>query len=487
MSQASASHGRALLFILAFATAAHSPARADASFVIPRADILAADRTIGLMPIKVDRIVPHAEEMVAQLEPIIIERLRSGGFTVVPPGAMREIRARGVATLGGLYDPMTGIASPDRLEALQEFSQHEYRLRHPVDAILVAEVMRRPAALNLGAAEWDGVSEQVSTESAITALLQHALGAAPTPREVRALSLAVKLVDVQGKTLYAGYGGLLVLEYRALSGAVIPYDLSAADPHFDLADPAVLSRALAVSLDPLALGTTSVNAQSFRMPPPPQLPALTWKELPCRYPRLALAPLEIPRLKERYARLLHAKLSALGFEVAGDEDFEELWAAERSAANGFYDVLTGLPDTVKLSAARAHVFAKLRERYHLSAIVVPSIVSRAAPYRFGYAKWDGISESVSGGGSVLFNASIFNSNIGYIGELEALSLRIQIIDDANRVLFEGIGGIELAQHLEHGSVAPVREDTLFANAAKDSTAISAALQALTTSRRTDGR
>ncbi len=477
---------------------ATSPALADASFEIPRAEILASVKTIGVMPIEGDRVVPNEDEFGARLEQGIIERLQSAGFTVVPPSAMRAVRARGQATLGGLYDPLTGTAIRDRLEALEEFSRSEYRALHPVDAVLFVKVIRRPANLDFGAAEWDGVRERVSSEPGITTVLQYALGGTKTVAKASALSLAVKLVNLNGQTLYTGYGGLLLLEYPTLSGALVEYDLSSVDPRFSVGDPAIISRALRVAVDPLAAGALPSKPLVFAVPPPAKLPGtqiLALRDLLREHRRLALAPLETPQLpldqsdqlKVRYTRLLRAKLTELGFDVAGGTDFEELWAAERAAAGGFFDPLTGRPDAAKLSAARARVLATLRERYSVSALARASIVLRTAPFHQGYAKWDGAVQSVTGGGSLLFNASIFNSNIRYTGDLDAFSLEVRIIDDTNQVLFEGRGGIELAQHLEHGDVVPAPEAALFANPAYDSAAIAVAVRTLSSERAANGR
>ena len=54
------------------------------------------------------------------------------------------------------------------------------------------------------------------------------------------------------------------------------------------------------------------------------------------------------------------------FEVAGGDEFEELWAAERTAAGGFYDPLTGRPDLGRIGSARARILAALRQRADVS-------------------------------------------------------------------------------------------------------------------------
>jgi hypothetical protein len=464
-------------------------ARAGGSFIVARSELLDSIKTIGVMPIEIDRVVPNDAEVAASLERQIVEHLESGGFAVVLPGEMRAIRDRGQKLLGGIYDPMTGIAIKERQEALREFARTEYRTLHPVDAVLQCEVEIRPAEMNFGKAEWDGVAERVSNEGAVATWLTYAMGSASKVRQVRALSLAVRLVDAKGNNLYAGRGGLLLLQYTTLSENPEEYDFTSADPRFSLTDPVTISRALAVGLDPLANGIIPAQTQSFSVPPPRQSHKSDLTSLLKKFRRIALAPLEtVPPLepsdemRARYTKMLDAKLTTLGFVVLRGIDMEALWSAERAAAGGFYDVSSGRPDAAKLRSARARIFAALHTEHNISAIVRPSVVLRSAHYFQGFATWDGVSETVTGHGSWLFNASIFNSNLPYSGDLRAFSLNLKIIDAADEVQFEGVGGMELAQHLDHGRAVPGSDAAPFTDPGSYAKAIAAALHPLGTQR-----
>lgn len=480
---------RPLLASVSLAMPTSPPASADPAFVVPRAELIAAIKSIGVMPVDVDDAVPNQEEVASRLEEDITTRLQRGGFIVVPPSTMRAIRERAQTTLGGVYDPMTGAPIRDRVEALQEFSQHEYRMLHPVDAILRANVIRRQARFALGSADWDGVRERVTARTGITGRLQKMLSALSTVADVPALSLAVRLVDPRGKTLYTGFGGLLVLDYYpTVSGSFIAYDLAAVDPKLALGDPSLAARAMAVALEPLATGAVPGRRLSFTLPPSresPRTQTATLNDVLRGHRRITLASLEMPepalvqrdRVQARYGDLLPARFTALGFEVVGGNDFEGLWVAECAAAGGLYDRFTGRADPTKLSKARAGVLAALRERYGASALVLPSIVSRTAPFREGRAKWDGVVESVTVGGMGF--ASIFlDRSLTYHGDLSAISLKLRILGDAGQVLFEGIGGIQLTSHLAHGRTEALPEPALFADPANDAVAIDVALGTL---------
>jgi hypothetical protein len=482
---------RGLLAGASFAVLTTPPVSADATFTVPRSELITTIKTIGVMPVEVDDVVPDEDGVASRLEQDIATRLQLGGFTVVPPSAMRAIRARGQASLGGVYDQMTGAPIRERMQALEEFSTHEYRTQHPVGAMLRVKVLRRQATFQNGSADWDGVRERVTYEKGVTAVLQRMMSRLSVQADVPALSLAVSLVDSRGETVYTGFGGLLVLMYPTLGGKLVEYDLSAVNPKFAMGDPSVASRALTVALDPLTTGAVSDKRLSFTLPPPPQAsktPISTLKDLLRAHPRVTLAAPEMrgpaleqgERVQAHYRALLAAKFTALGFDVAGGNDFDDLWAGERADTGGFYDRLTGRLELTKLSAARARVLATLRERYNVSAVIMPSIVARQAPCSEAYARWDGARESVTGAGSFIFNESIFNPGIGYSGDLDALSLKLRIVDDAGKVLYEGFGGVQLTTHLDRGRIVRVPEPSLFADPAGDARAVDLALESLMT-------
>jgi len=481
---------RAVLAALLCLLVASTAAGTQATFLLPREALLASVKTIGVMPAEVDELAPNAEEVAGRLEHGITERLQAGGFSVVPAGAMRAIRARGAASLGGAYDPMTGAPIRARVAALEEFTQQEYRMQHPVDATLHVAVVRRRAALAMGAASWDGVRERVSSESGLTAALQAAMSGMGVAADVLTLSLSVELIGSRGDVLYRGCGGLLMLEYPTLAGTLAPYDLGTVDARSGLDDPVLLKRAVGLALDPLVTGvlTNPDKPVTFTLPPPRKVKAVppTLSELLRAHRRIALASLELPPraleqgpgVQARYRELLTAKLVAMGFEIVGGTDFDELWAAERAASGGFFDRLSGQPDLPRANAAQARVMAALRERDQVTAVIIPSIVVRKAHFTEGYARWDGVSQSVTGGGSALFNKSIFNRDLGYAGVLNALSLELRILDDSGTVLYRGLGGVELLEHLDRGRVVLVPDAEMFSPPGNAAIAVNVGMQAL---------
>jgi hypothetical protein len=469
------------------ATTQLGAAEADAVFVLPRAELVTSVKTIGVMPVDLPAIVPDADEVAARLEQEIVARLQQGGFNVVAPAAARAVKQRGQEALGGAFDPMTGLAIPERVEALGEFMRHEYQALHPVDAILYVAVVRRTASFSMGSADWDGVRERVSNERGVTGVMQGILSGMKAAAEVSALSLAVKLTDPNGRLLYSAFGGLLVLSYPTLYGTFVAYDLSAVDPKKAMGDPAVGARALAIAIDPLATGVVPQGRASFTLPLPPEAPktpVIALKEILRDHRRIAVAPLEMPEtplkqrdiVRTRYGELIPARLAAVGFEVVATDEFAALWAAERDAAGGFYDRFTGRRDVAKLTTARKHVLAALKESSAVSALAVPSIVERLAPFKEGQASWDGVVQPVSKNRGL---SALGDNSSSYAGGLPALSLKLQIIDDTGTLLFDGMGGIQLTSQFQNDHEAPLAERELFAKPGNDALAVECALSTLT--------
>ena len=481
------SHALCLLLGLAGRAAVAAPEQGRTfAFAVPRAEVISTTKTIGVMPLTVTAVVPDADGVAARYESEIVTRLTNSGFSVIPPSAMREIRERTKATLGGLYDPMTGDPIKEKVNAFNEFSINEYNARYKVDAVLAPAIVRRAAEFNSAGVWWDGVDDSATGESGWAFLWK------PTPSiegTMPALSFVVRLVDPSGKVLYGGVGGLQVLAYWKHSESLWSAKERTVriDPKFVMTDPARDARALSLALDPLLRGKVSPLPKVTRLPAATPggngATRLSREEVLARFPRLALASLGLEEGQQRDAVRLHyrdaltQKLTQLGFEVVGGDDYERLWDAERAAIGGFFDPFTGKPDDAKLKASRQRVFGSMQEHLAATAIVVPRVVERVAQFSYGTAEWDGVKESLTGmSGLVKFLSLDWRET--YSGGLGALSLKVQIIDPTGELLFEGFGGIQLMEHYNPAGNEPLADADLFSDPAKDTRAIDVALAPL---------
>jgi hypothetical protein len=457
----------------------------EPGFKKPRAEVLAAVKTIGLLPVDVTERVPNTEAVAERYESLVSAQLEQAGFQVVKPAAMREIRERLKKTLGGLYDPVTGHELPGKVKAFEEYSRSEYLASHKVDATLWVGIIVRRARMSGAGADWDGVSETVTGHSGVGGFLTDTFSGNAFSGVVPALSVGIVLTDTHEERLYERAGGLQLLEYVRREGSdfVQPH----VDPRLLMTDAARDTRALAIALDPLAHGSSQASKTSIQVAPiaPPAKDdalAVPREELLTRYRTVAIGPLGIGDLpqrdevEQRYHALLVEQLQKLGFTVVGENDYAGLWSAEKTAAKGFYDPFTGRIDKDKLRAARTRVFAQLHDKYPIDAVVLPSIAERAAPFSHTKARWDGVAEAVAAAPHGL--AVLTDQTSQLLGTMRAASLVVRIAAPDDVTLFEDRGGIQLTERLVHGRSVDVPEAELLTDAAKNAQAVEAALRQL---------
>jgi hypothetical protein len=467
-----------VIAVLAPLAPAATPAP-DPRFKVPRSQLLTMVKSVGVMPVSVPDLVPDSDSVARRIEAEVLARMTPAGFELVPSEAMREIQDRAKTALGGLYDPMTGRANNDKLRAYREYVTNEYRHDHPVDAWLRLRVVERLAPTINGTATWDGVSDSSTGHTGFSGFMVSGAAAGHLP----VLSLSVQLTAADGRVLYESSGGLQVLSYvKGFAGNI---EILRVDPKFIMHDPARDERALGIALDPLARGE-----QAKAQAEPPVAPTATTEttavgllsrdELIARFHRLGLAPLEIGAIGQhdqaqaRYAELLKSRLTKLGFEVVPADDYATRWEDELKSAGGFYDPFTGRADDTKRRALRARVVGAMRDLHAVDAVVVPAIEARNAHYHDDYATWDGGKELTTATKSGL-GALFSPSHYGYV---QALSLRLRFVDGDGAYLYEGLGGIQLAEHLEGQRHVPVPQSDLFVDPAKDEQAVEVALGGL---------
>jgi len=474
----------ALVFTLGVGPAAAADAAAP-GFKKPRAEILAAVKTIGLLPVDVTERVPNTEAVAERYESLVSAQLEQAGFQVVKPAAMREIRDRLKKTLGGLYDPVTGHELPGKVKAFEEYSRSEYLASHKVDATLWVGIIVRRARMSGAGADWDGVSETVTGHSGVGGFLTDTFSGNAFSGVVPALSVGIVLTDTHEERLYERAGGLQLLEYVRREGN--DFAQPHVDPRILMTDPARDARALALALDPLTHGSSQASKTPIQVAPivsPAKDDGLPVprEALLTRYRTVAIGPLglgDLPQraeVEQRYHALLAEQLQKLGFTVVGENDYADLWSAEKAAAKGFYDPFTGRIDNAKLRASRTRVFAQLHDKYPIDAVVLPSIAERAAPFSHTKARWDGVEETVATPPHGL--AVLTDQTSQLLGTMRAASLVVRVAAPDDATLFEDRGGIQLTERLIHGRSVDVPEGELLIDAARNAQSVDVALRQL---------
>ncbi len=120
----------------------------------------------------------------------------SAGFTVVPSHEAGGLWKRFVDSVQGFYSALTGELVEEKYRAVMGGTLRELKDRFHADAWLRPEIDVVAVDFEGGKARWDGTDEGVGSGTSGT---------------VPALSLAVVALDMDGKEIYTGRGGIQVL------------------------------------------------------------------------------------------------------------------------------------------------------------------------------------------------------------------------------------------------------------------------------------
>ena len=163
---------------------------------------------------------------------------------------------------------------------------------------------------------------------------------------------------------------------------------------------------------------------------------------------IALSPLGFPDALEQpepvratFDSLLPEALRAAGFAVVPSDIASDIWNHGADSIGGYYDPMTGEPDTSKLNPLRRYFKRRLRQEHGADAVLFPEIVVVDAPYSGGSAAWDGASQSVAGFFRQLL--SLIDGTDLPAGTADGLSLDVQIEGTDDGAVFDNRGGIEL--------------------------------------------
>lgn len=209
--------------------------------------------TLALRPVTVAGAVGQRPDVAAEFAARIQRHLEGAGFTVIPATAYGTLYDQLNRDLGGIYDPITGRLKEEQAKALLEHAEREHKRLHPHDAVVFARVAGVLARFNGGKAAWHGV-EEPTWDAPKGKLAKFLAGEPASYGTLPALSLAVGIEGPDRKAIYAGVGGIQLLEKleNNLRSAPVPQDQL-------LRDPAVLDRAADIAFRRL-----DASAQALR-------------------------------------------------------------------------------------------------------------------------------------------------------------------------------------------------------------------------------
>jgi hypothetical protein len=209
---------------------------------VPVTQIKQKVMTVALKPIDTEGH-PYDSLVKSRYEKQVSDKLTVLGFRVIAPSIYTRVAEAAATEVGGIYDPITGKASPEKAKAAQDVLARQLREKHGVDAIATVAFTHVGAPYNLqGYATWDGTTQSVFATPAGWN------GKAYTGTQA-ALSLLMRLEDVSGQHLYSKRGGI------ELTALFINGDFDRVAPEKLLLDESQMAHAVEIALDGLVGGT----------------------------------------------------------------------------------------------------------------------------------------------------------------------------------------------------------------------------------------
>lgn len=126
----------------------------------------------------------------------------------------------------------------------------------------------------------------------------------------------------------------------------------------------------------------------------------------------------------------------------------------KSAAALWAEVMAEVRDKPNADVYEAYaIFARrIADQVDYSAIVFPSLVTRAARIQGKTAAWDGVRREVDLSGrdtvGTVMGSDLVIASTGVRGEIAAASLHVAVLSPNGELRFEGAGGLALLQQLE---------------------------------------
>lgn len=232
--------GLALVVAGCATTAPYNP------FQIPEEEFRAKVKRVALAPVAVPRELGVSDATKVRIDALIEAKMQEAGFVTYPASHWGRAMARLEQESGGVFDPRSGQRDEKKLKALWQSLHAEMRRQFEFDAVLLPTVVVVRAGWNRNYANWDGVSEPLS--SGVSALLAPAAqGTLP------ALSLMMSMgpVNPEGDSLYRHRGGIHVLEKLTPLGERMSGLFKPIPPEAILADEERIRGAIDVSLGAL--------------------------------------------------------------------------------------------------------------------------------------------------------------------------------------------------------------------------------------------
>lgn len=188
----------------------------------------------------------------------------------------------------------------------------------------------------------------------------------------------------------------------------------------------------------------------------------------CALPvRLAISHPKAKELEDTLSAELVAELQRGGFRVPAPQKVADIRVATIAMMGGVYDPYSGKADRAKREAILSAVRSRWRAELECDAILYSTVVRVTAPFVFGDASWDGVTDPVT-------------TDIDH-GYVPALSLWTSIEGPDGEEQYFGTGGIQVlavVQGLFNREFEAVEEEFILATPERRIAAIRESLKPL---------
>lgn len=157
-------------------------------------------------------------------------------------------------------------------------------------------------------------------------------------------------------------------------------------------------------------------------------------------------------VKSEFDSLITNILTAAGVSVVPVSETRAVWKRLVDSSGGFFDTYTGKRIEAKYQAVRAAWQQELATRLGAEAWLFPRVVTKSAKVHGTKVKWDGVEqESGAKSGGIL--KVLFGSDEE--AQLGVLSLVVDIEDINGKVLYSGVGGIQLRSKIVYEHIEEI--------------------------------
>lgn len=482
-----------------------------------RDEMLGSIKRIGIITPWLPYYMDDRDDAKLAVQEAVSKYLRLAGMEVVGPETFKAAYDRFNQQMGGIFDPKTGELRDEAANAVYQNARREFVSKERLDGYAVVRVQRRAAHYRSFFANWDGVRETSHGKPPPNGFVE-IMGASDYSGTMPALSVTVQIANKQDRIVYGNAGGIQTTSYFDLTKGVGYQFIDVANKDL-LRDEVRIDRAAKVATLPLIrtpreiwLGDDNpeINAEKIDLKTYPPLPPAAPRRAPspllvprdqilANVHRVALSPInvgeyQVPEdVQKRLMDLLRQELAPLNWEIVDSPQARDALRA-KILEGDLYDPLTGKRDEERAAAIRKSVFPLLSSGAPPDAVMWIALLQTSALHQQGDVEWDGVNQSGFTMGPVVKKTALFFGGSANLqagtGSIKAITLSVYMADRNDIALYQGRGGLQLAQKLKftpaaYGSYGPNDTDAidlapgeLFRDPSREQPSVHAALREL---------